>query len=299
MTNYRFRSGLAVLVAVLAGLAGLAAPALARGVVRSPALTPGSTYLALGDSVTFGYVEQQVVPTPNYHDAGSFLGYPEHIARQLKVHVVNASCPGETTGSFIEATAQSNGCENAPGSSVGYRTAYPLHVSYKGSQLAFALHYLRTHHDVRLVSLMIGANDLFVCQETTKDHCVSPSEQAAVLSEISHNVRKIVAAIRRQAHYRGQFAIVNYYSLDYASATDDAVSQALNRAQDSGARPFGVEIANGYGEFEAASRIFGGDVCVAGLITSWGNPRCPTSDVHPSYSGQALLAAALLKAIRL
>ncbi len=54
---------------------------------------------------------------------------------------------------------------------VGYRTQFPLHVKYSGSQLAYAVSYLKKHQKVRLVSLMIGANDYFVCQETTADQC--------------------------------------------------------------------------------------------------------------------------------
>src|SRR5439155_2627725 len=57
------------------------------------AITKGSTYLALGDSVTFGYQEQQVVPTPNYQDASTFLGYPELLGSELHLNVVNAACP--------------------------------------------------------------------------------------------------------------------------------------------------------------------------------------------------------------
>lgn len=299
MNTHRLRRGFAALVAVLAAAAFIAVPALAGGVVRSPALTPGSTYLALGDSVTFGYLEPTVVPTPNYHHPGHFLGYPELIGAELKVKVVNASCPGETSASLIDVHAQSNGCENAPGSKVGYRTVYPLHVSYKGSQLAFAVRYLQTHSNVRLVSLMIGANDAYVCEESTKDHhCTSKSELDAVLGQISKNVTTILEAIRHKAHYHGQIVILNYYSLDYAVALDNAESKLLNGAQDSAAKPFGAEIADGYGEFQAQSRDFGGDVCQAGLITSWGNPRCPTSGVHPTYAGQSLLAEAILKAIR-
>jgi hypothetical protein len=37
-------------------------------------VVPGSQYLALGDSVTFGYMEPTVVPAPNYGDAASFPG---------------------------------------------------------------------------------------------------------------------------------------------------------------------------------------------------------------------------------
>jgi hypothetical protein len=33
-------------------------------------------YLALGDSVAFGYVPPNAVPAPNYNNPRSFVGYP-------------------------------------------------------------------------------------------------------------------------------------------------------------------------------------------------------------------------------
>ena len=109
---------------------------------RSP-ITKGSGYLALGDSVTFGYQESQVVPAPNYADAASFVAYPALLGSELHLTVANAACPGETSSSLIDATGQSNGCENTPGKgNVGYRTLNPLHVNYTGSQLDYAVSYL-------------------------------------------------------------------------------------------------------------------------------------------------------------
>jgi lysophospholipase L1-like esterase len=268
---------------------------------RAASITPvttGSRYLALGDSVTFGYEESGVVPTPNYHDAASFLGYPEQLGAALHVTVANAACPGETSASLINASAQSNGCENAPHApNAAYRKAYPLHVHYKGSQLAYALSYLHAHSNVALVSLMIGANDYFVCTETTSDSCASHAEQHAVLTSISRNVKRILTAIRNTAHYRGQLVIVNYYSLDYASAATNAMSISLNNAEDSAAKPFGARIANGYAEFEAQARHYGDSPCLAGLITELG--KLGDCGIHPSYTGQALLAQAVEKAIAL
>jgi lysophospholipase L1-like esterase len=271
--------------------------AAARSVVTRPPVVPGSTYLALGDSVTFGYQEPKVVPAPDYHHAASLLGYPEHVARDLHVKVVNAGCPGETSASLINNLAESNGCENILGKQPAYRTLYPLHVRYSGSQLAFALHYLRTHRNVRLVSLMIGANDGFICQETTADHCASPSEIHTLLSSVTRNVRHILSAIRTRAHYRGQLVILNYYSTNYASASSSAASKFLNATVDAAAKPFGVEIADGYGAFAAQALKFGNSTCEAGLLTQLGTPG--DCGVHPSYAGQALLAEAVLQAIRL
>jgi lysophospholipase L1-like esterase len=292
------------------GLALVSGPALAKKPAKTlkaptgPKLTihtpvaPGSGYLALGDSVTFGYQEAQVVPAPNYADAASLLGYPEMLGSELHLTVANAACPGETSSSLIDPTAQSTGCENTPGKgNVGYRTLNPLHVKYSGSQLDYAVSYLKTHKNVRLVSLMIGANDFFVCQATTPDHCASLTEQAAVGATISKNVATILGAIRNKAHYRGQIAIVNYYSLDYSSATTSAQSALLNITQDNAAKPFHVVIADGFGELQAAAaHSGGGNSCTAGLLTQLSTGGC---GIHPSYAGQSLLAQALEKAIRI
>ncbi len=300
----------AVMVMVCAAglLAAMSGTALAKKRGHKPkkpsitprtAITKGSTYLALGDSVTFGYEEAQVVPAPNYQDASSFLGYPELLGKELHLNVVNAACPGETSASLVDATAQSNGCENTPGAgNVGYRTNFPLHVKYSGSQLAFAVSYLKKHHNVRLVSLMIGANDGFVCQRTTPDKCASFSEQAALAAAIEKNVKTTLSSIRKKAHYNGQIAIVNYYSLDYASQTANSQSALLNQSVDAVARPFHVEIADGFGELEAGAAHSGGNTCTAGLLTQLTGASTPCG-IHPSYSGQSLLAQALEKAIRI
>ena len=260
-------------------------------------LTRGSGYLALGDSVSFGYEEQTVVPAPNYADASSFLGYPELLGSELHVTVANAACPGETSSSLVDATAQSNGCENTPTKgNVGYRTMFPLHVNYSGSQLAYAESYLTKHKNVRLVSLMIGANDFFACQELTADKCASVSEQTAVLATVGKNVKTILSAIRNKAHYSGQLAIINYYSLDYSSQAQDAQSALLNDTVDNAAKPFHVVVADGFGELEAAAAHSGGNSCTAGLLTQLSTGGC---GIHPSYAGQSLLAEALEKVVRL
>ena len=311
MTIRRVLTAVAVAIFTAAPLALTAAPASAKsahpkhatakrtrhdgeGDNGVSAVRPGSDYLALGDSVTFGYEESSVVPAPDYSDASSLIGYPAMLGSELHLNVANASCPGETSASLIDATVISNGCENTLGQPVGYRTAFPLHVSYTGSQLSFAVSYLRSHPRTRLVSLMIGANDGFVCQETTADHCAGASELQGFLTSIGNNVTTILSTIRHEGHYRGQIVIVNYYSLDYASATDNAQSESLNTAMDTAVAPFGVEIADGFGEWQAASVHSAGDPCTAGLLTQLSGGGC---GIHPSLAGQALLAQAVEDAI--
>jgi lysophospholipase L1-like esterase len=281
----------ALLTSVALG-AGSASASASPEHSNQPSVRAGSDYLALGDSVSFGYREATNLPTPDYTNAANFTGYPEDVADGLGLNVANAACPGETSTSFIKANVTSNGCENSPTGPVGYRTAFPLHVSYAGTQLTYAVGYLRTHPGTRLVSLMIGANDGFLCEETTADGCAS--ELPATLAQVAANVRTILFDLRYHAGYRGQIVIVNYYSLDYSSAAANASSQGLNAAMDTAAKPFNVRIADGFGIFQKAAAQAGGNSCTAGLLTTLTTGGC---GVHPSVGGQALLALAVEKAI--
>jgi lysophospholipase L1-like esterase len=281
----------------LVGVLPASAGAAARPITKPPAAS-GSRYLALGDSITFGYREANTVPPPNYRNASSFIGYPQLVGAALHLKVTNAACPGETTSSFINTSGPSNGCTNhAPPITTPtelYRTYYPLHVRYNGSQLAFAVKYLRHHRNVRLVSLLIGANDLLRCVSTTRDLCASAAEQQAIFSVVRSNVRVILSTIRRKAGYRGQLVILSQYSPDYTSAFLTNGVNGLNSTVATAARPFRALIANGFGQFYQGALHSGSNPCTAGLLTQLGAPgRC---GVHPSYGGQSLLALAIERA---
>jgi len=247
------------------------------------------TYLALGDSVAFGYVPSNASPAPNYFDPSSFVGYPEDVAQALRIPVSNASCPGETTASLYIPGAQSNGCENSPGSSVGYRTEFPLHVQYAGTQMLYALGYLVTHRNTRLVTIDIGANDVFLCQETTADACASPAELQAVLKKIQVNLAIIYSLIRDVARYHGPLVALTYYSLDYADPVQVAGTEELNSAIASVTEKFGGKVADGFAAFEGPSAAFGGSPCAAGLLIKVSG-GC---NIHPSPEGHRLLAQAI------
>src|SRR3712207_6770089 len=88
---------------------GTGAPATSSSAASSSAADE-QTYLALGDSVPFGYRGGE--PPEAYQDAADFVGYPELVGEELGLEVLNASCPGETTASFLDAAAPSNGCGN-------------------------------------------------------------------------------------------------------------------------------------------------------------------------------------------
>jgi len=275
-------------------LAVVAAAAIAAGTAAGDPVNgndSNGTYLALGDSVAFGYVPPQAVPAPNYLDAHSFVGYPEYLAQQLNERVTNASCPGETSESMLVAGAQSNGCENSPGSPVGYRTLYPLHVQYQGTQMAYALQYLTAHKHTRLVTIDIGANDAFLCQETTLDDCAS--ELPAVAAEIATNLTTIFRELRA-AGYTGPIVALTYYSLSYSDLTQIEAAEFLDSVIATVATANGGIVADGFGAFAGPSAAFGGDPCAAGLLIKLPNGTC---NIHPSAAGHRLLAAAIAKSI--
>ena len=263
-----------------------------------PAAAAGSaangTYLALGDSVAFGYVPPQAVPAPNYRSAHSFVGYPEDVAQALRVRVWNASCPGETTASMLTAGVQSNGCENSPGSPTGYRTLFPLHVQYQGTQMDYALKYLAVHMHTQLVTINIGANDAFLCQETTADHCTSPAELAALVQEIQANLTTIYSKIRHVAHYRGPLVALTYYSLSYSDPNQVVGTEVLNSVIASVTQAFGGKVADGFAAFEGPSNAAGGSPCKAGLLIKLPDGTC---NIHPSAAGHLLLAQAIEKVL--
>jgi lysophospholipase L1-like esterase len=244
---------------------------------------PG-TYLALGDSVPFGFRGAAIA---EFSDPANFVGYPELVGAELGLEVVNASCPGETTASFMDTTAQSNGCENSLQSGFGYRTAYPLHVPYESaeqSQLDFAVDTLIGNEDVELVTLQIGANDAFLCQQTTPSRCSDPADVEALAQTREANVDRILSTLRGEGGYDGQIVVVTYYALDYADAFG-GVTLDLDSGIAEVAEANGADVADGYRAFEQKASEAGGDSVEAGLVLP--------DYVHPTEEGQRLLADAV------
>jgi lysophospholipase L1-like esterase len=282
-------AGLTAVLAVLLSLVLAAPTATADSAHRG---RPGFGYLALGDSVPFGFRPAQVTPPTDYLDPSNFTGYPELVAGRTGLVLANASCPGETTASLIDENAQSNGCENSVRSPFGYRDAFPLHVAYAGSQLDFAVGYLRSHPRTRLVSLMVGANDLFICQATTADRCTG-SDFRVTVDRVERNVDTILSTLRKRAHYHHRLVLVTYYSLDYRDPAGTGSVQLLNAALSRAAEANGAVVADGFGAFQQGAAAAGGDSCAAHLVISLPTGGC---DVHPTRQGHELLADAVLHA---
>ena len=244
-----------------------------------------NNYLALGDSVPFGYNPLLVTPGVN---PDVFVGYPQLASNLFRPRkkLVNASCPGETSTSLITGTRPDNGCQD-------YRQFIgPLHVRYSGSQLSFAKSYLAANPRTGLVTMMIGANDLFLlidsCGGETNVKCIAQG-LPGLLDTLSKNLTTIYSALR-SAGFHGELVAVTYYSLNYADALGTGVIADLDATVAKVTENFGGRVADGFGEFEQAAAAFGGDSCAAGLLIHLTPTTC---DVHPSPTGAALLADAV------
>ena len=164
------------------------------------------TYLALGDSVSFGYVPNVTAPTPS-----SYTGYPEVVAGALRILQANkeenASCPGQTSGSFLIGGAD-NGCQ-------GFKDTIGLHTTYAGTQANFAVSQLLSNKHIDLVTLSIGGNDLLLVQEACANAPSFPACVTAALPGVFQtygaNLAEILGAIRSQAGYTGRLVLVNLF----------------------------------------------------------------------------------------
>jgi lysophospholipase L1-like esterase len=261
------------------------------------------TYLALGDSIPFGMNVTLLEPYTSAKPTPSeFVGYPDVVSAVERIAEVNASCPGETSGSFINA-GPDNGCNSphiVPPATAGFppviippfKTTYGLHAAYTGPQLAFAMAQLQTNKNIKLVTLNIGANDVLLLLEQcgTSATCVSGG-LPTVLTTYAGNLAQILGTIRAQ--YQGTLVLMTYYSPQIAL---NSITQALNSTMTQVAKNFpSIGIADGYTAFQVASIFSGGDACQAGLLIKL--PPSPYDlspcDIHPSPLGRDILAATM------
>ena len=102
------------------------------------------TYLALGDSIAFGMNPLLLPPyTSGIPSPDKFVGFPEAFADLTNLpakKLANASCPGETSASFLDHNMPDLGC-NSPhvNPDAPPFKSLALHESYSGSQMDYAM----------------------------------------------------------------------------------------------------------------------------------------------------------------
>jgi lysophospholipase L1-like esterase len=185
---------LACALAVAAAAAGLLAAPASAASAGAPSARYTHYYLALGDSLAYGYQ-----PT---HVTGQ--GYVDQLyaglhARDRRLALQNLGCPGETTTSFLQGG-----------------------VCGKTAQLDAALGFLRTHR-VDLVTITIGANDIDGCVRSgTLDQACALQGMATMAVDLPR-----IAGALRAAAPRTTLVAMNYYDPFLAAYLTGPAGQTL------------------------------------------------------------------------
>lgn len=252
----------------------------------------GPPYLALGDSISFGYTPLTDVNQENV-DSGLFVGYPEILADLRGFDVSNASCTGESSGSMIDISARDNGCNSGDDPMVQY-----LKVKHDGSQLDYALTYLHSNPGTQLVTVSIGGNDLLLTEDECNATMVPAVCKALKLPGIAINFGKNVVTIAkaiRGTGYQGPLVFVTNYARDYKDAISGIALGLFQTELKTLAAFHKFKVASGFDAFKAASKDFDGDACEAGLLIALPEGGC---NQHPSEKGAEILAHTVLDVLR-
>jgi lysophospholipase L1-like esterase len=237
------------------------------------------TYLALGDSLAFGYSQAKFNSLLPAEPASAYdTGYVDDFGKLLGlfepgVQTVNDGCPGETTESFIKGPC-------------AYGVQFPLHHPYSGSQLADALSYLGSHPGaVNPITIDIGANDaLGVIEGVCKLEAKCVQEQApALFVRVGTNLALILGQLRAAAPTAKVIVLGLYNPFGESITGGDALTAKLNEVMAADAAGVGARFANPLPVFNPPGALEQSTLCtLTNICTS-------LKDIHPTDLGYAVL----------
>ncbi len=234
-----------------------------------------------------------------------YIGYPEIVAGILHRQLSNASCPGETTSTFLETAPPSDYYPGfycvppesqvfVPSNNGEIQLNYFVPYHDEADQLAYAVAFLKANPRTKLVTIDIGLNDVGLvqinCANTPQD---CQSELATALATVGQNLAAIFSGLRATG-YQGPIVAVDAFSFNYSDAVESAAISAFNTVTEQAATPFGVTVADLYPLFEHPAAAFSGDTCAAGVLVKLSNGTC---DTHPNLLGQALIASVVIQVL--
>lgn len=265
---------LSVVILVALAVVLTAGDVLALGLTRSGSLFQRHYYLALGNSISFGYQ-----PNLDFTD-----GFVDDVFSDLQkanvTDLVNYACAGETTTTMI-----TGGC-------LGHLIH---HDAYTGPQLDAATAFLQRHTGaVNPITLDIGSNDVLPDFDTTT--CTAEPNGTTDLARMDINLTqtilpRLIAALGTQ--YRtGDLVMLNYYNPFARQCPDSATFvHTFNDHLAADAAQFGVPVADVYA-------AFGGDAQMADHLCAYTWICDPHShDIHPTSQGYQVIAGAVERAL--
>jgi lysophospholipase L1-like esterase len=265
------RVRLFALLSALALFVLAAAPASASASKFDP---PKSFYLALGDSLAFGYQQAKFNANLPFGEPPTAFntGYVDDFSTMLQainpaIKTVNLGCPGETTATFMNG-----GCP--------YTASLPLccqlHDSYAGDQLDAALGFLGKHPgQVSPITIDLGANDLNVCKFDLS--CIQT--QIAV---VATNMHTILTALRGAAP-SAEIIVMEYYNpFAFINTSTNVAAEQLNAVIANDAVEVGGRVADAFTPFNVALPQ-PQTLCTLTLF-------CTQGDIHASDQGYMVIA---------
>ncbi len=260
---------LAVFVSVMLTPAIFAHPHSAVHPLAPSFVGPKHHYLALGDSLAYGYQ-----PDLDFDD-----GYVHDFSNELRAHGVedsaNLGCPGETSVTLIKG-----GCP------ASFLRKFP----YIGSQLKAALLYLALFRgNVSPVTLDIGAND--VLPDINKKTCtIDTGKFQSDLATLDSNLKETILpqlhdALTVNGEVTGDLLLANYYD-PYQNICPNTLPyvQIVNQHL--------ADDINGYGTIVDVFSAFGGATTPNPNICSYSWICSIFHDIHPKEQGYSVIAQA-------
>lgn len=238
---------------------------------------PKRYYLALGDSIAFGYqVARHVAGLP---PAGFNTGYVDVFATRLRairpdLTVVNYGCPGETTTTFIVGGCLAN------------NVGFPLHDAFSGAQLDAAVSFLRAHPgQVSPITLTLWGNDVREFANSCSDLDCVANGAPALIASIANNLSIILGRLSAAAP-DAEIVITGSWNsnLDILEMTDP-LFKFLNESMAAVAAQQRVRFADPFPVFNPQ-----GNLALEIQAHCTMTLLCTQQDSHPSDEGYRALA---------
>ena len=275
MIRHLLRAG-----AALAALALTAGAATAASASPPPHLVPPkSYYLALGDSIGYGFQTSKALaglPPDAFN-----TGYADLFAARLRqlrprIATVNYSCPGESTATFLLPC-------------IWKASGHALHNDYPGSQLDAALAFLAAHRgQVSPVTLSLNGNDIneFLLTCPPGDLACLQAGAPTAIAAYQDRLTSILRQLRAAAP-DAEIIVVGAYDPNIgAFAFADPLFTKLNQAQQAAAAAVRARFADPFPAFNPQGDPAAETAAICALTL-----LCSQGDGHPSDTGYRALAS--------
>jgi len=244
---------------------------------------PKRYYLALGDSIAFGY--QAAKHRAGLPPSGFNTGYVDVFRARLQeirpsLTVVNYGCPGETTTTFIAGGCLSN------------LVGFPLHDPFSGAQLDAAASFLRAHPgQVSPITLTLWGNDIREFADSCLDLDCIVNGAPGVIASIVNNLALILGRLRAVAPDAEIIVTGSWDSNLNALEFADPLFQFLNQSMASMAALQRVRFADPFPVFNPQ-----GNLALEVQAHCTMTLLCTQQDSHPSDAGYRTLADLVFQA---